>query len=577
MRITQQQMFNYKGLLAHAHICSAHCVKADMAWLMGKGRIVAILGGGLLAVGAVALLSSTNSNESVTRPTVPADASLEARGAAAFAGAGFGGISTDALASNAVPWRLVAAALVLEEQRRDPAAALSQETLDRVLARFGFLVNARVANLPPGIAMPASSLPLGMTHGEIAPIGGLQVRVANLGCAACHAGVTYDAGGRPQPRLAMLGSPNTSIDLEAYTLAVFRALRAQIDAPQLLPTAAALFPEMGWRERLSLRLIVLPLARQRLAELADVDRPLPFTNGAPGSTNGVAALKVALRAPLTDGGRGDGGVVSVPDLALRGWRSSLLVDGVYGMPGAGSGATTAPADAARRRSLAAIMTFFTVPSMGVHPDQALGSLPDAEAIMAFLGSYRAQRFPGPIDRIAAARGRAIYARDCAACHGSYDDNVSAPRLRAYPNWRGDVGTDSLRARNFDPSLAAAIAASPYQDRIALQPARGYVAPLLGGLWASAPYLHNGSVPTLAALLDPATRPQRFMVGGHMLDFERVGLRLTGEGSYPPDYRPFSNPTWIDTRMPGRRATGHRFGEQLSAADRRALIEYLKLL
>jgi hypothetical protein len=215
--------------------------------------------------------------------------------------------------------------------------------------------------------------------------------------------------------------------------------------------------------------------------------------------------------------------------------------------------------------------------MGVHPDKARSSLPDAEAIMSFLGSYRSQRYPGSIDRAAAASGRLIYDRQCAACHGSYDKNLEAPKLTSFPNWRGDVGTDALRASNFDAPLSSAVANSPYRDIIAVRRGRGYIAPPLSGLWATAPYLHNGSVPTLADLLSPASRPRRFMVGGHRLDFERVGLRLAADGSYPSDYRPFSTPVWIDTTTLGRGADGHRQGETLSDPEKRALMEYLKLL
>lgn len=544
---------------------------------MKRRAFIAWIGIGLLSSAGLAWLAAVPVTESHSRPQIAGSASAQARGAAAFAGAGFGGISTDALASNAVPWRIVAAALLLEERRRHPDADLSVATLDHILARFGFLPRARLINLPSGVPQPTAALPLGMTFGDIAPVGGSRVRVANLGCAACHAGVTYGPDGEAQPTRAALGMPNTSIDLEAYTLGVFRALRAQIDSPALIPTAQALFPDMGWRERTSLRLIVLPLARRRLAALADTDRPLPFTNGAPGSTNGVAALKLALQTPFIDGGRGDAGVVSIPDLGDRGWRSSLLADGIYGVPGALPGPTSAPPDAARLRALAAITTFFTVPSMGVHPDKAQGSLPDAQAIMAFLSRYRAQPFPGAIDRAAAARGRSIYARECAACHGSYDTSLVAPKLTSFPNWRGDVGTDPLRATNFDAPLAAAVGSSPYRDLIAVKPGRVYVAPPLSGLWASAPYLHNGSVPTLADLLSPEARPRRFMVGGHALDLRKVGLRLDADGRYPQGYRPFATPAWIDTAALGLHAGGHRHGEGLSAADKRSLIEYLKLL
>lgn len=532
----------------------------------------------LVACGGVLWGMARWTAESLTRPAIAADAPAAARGAAAFEGAGFGGIGVDALSSNAVPWRLVAAALVLDERRRDPGAALDTTTLDRVLRRFGFLTDATIVNQAPGTSPTTIDLPLGITAGDVAPVGGSVIRVANLGCAACHAGVTYGADGGPKPDRAMLGMPNSSIDLEAYTLAIFNALRRFAGSDQLLPAASALYPEMGWRERASLRLLVLPLARKRLAALAGADRPLPFPNGAPGSTNGVAALKAALHQPLLGGGREDAGVVSIPDLGDRVWRTSLLADGAYAVPGKPRQAPTTPEtiDVAHLRSLAAITTFFTVPSMGVHPDKAVASLDDATTIMAFLKAYRPQRFPGAIDAVRAAAGSVVYAQHCAACHGTYGGGA-APRLLRFPNWQGDVGTDPLRATAFDRGLVAAVAGTTYRTRIAVRVGRGYVAPPLTGIWASAPYLHNGSVPTLAMLLAPGTRVQRFMVGGHALDFTNVGMKLGADGTYPGGYQPFSQPAWIETREAGRSNGGHLFGESLSPRDRAALIEYLKLL
>lgn len=516
--------------------------------------------------------------ESLTRPAVAAGSSAAIRGAAAFEGAAFGGIGMDALTSNAVPWRLVTAALVLDERARDPAAPLDATTLDRVLRRFGFLVGATVVNRPPEAAPAATGLPIGVTTGDLAPIGGSLIRVSNLGCAACHAGVTYETDGRPRPDRVMLGMPNSSIDLEAYTMAIFRALRRHAGSERLLPAVQALYPEMSWRERASLRWMVMPLVRKRLAELAAVDRPLPFPNGSPGSTNGVAALKTALGQRMIGGGAGDAGVVSIPDLGDRVWRTSLLADGAYAVPRRPRQAPTTAAtiDGAHLRALAEITTFFTVPSMGVHPDKAVVSLEDATAIMTFLKNYRPQRFPGAIDTTRATDGAAVYAQRCAACHGDYGGGP-APRLARFPNWQGDVGTDRLRSVAFDRGLADAVAGTAYRTRIAVRTGGGYVAPPLTGIWASAPYLHNGSVPTLAALLAPATRLPRFMVGGHALDQARVGLQLGPNGAYPSGYRPFSQPAWIDIRAAGRSNGGHTFGATLSAKDRAALIEYLKLL
>ena len=529
-------------------------------------------------IGALGWATARGDTESLTRPAVPVHASPVQRGAAAFEGGGFGGISTDALASNAVPWRVVAAALVLNARTRDARLPADKRTLKQVLAGFGFLPGAVAINRPAGLGRRGGDLPLGFTAGDLAPIGGSKVRVANLGCAACHAGVTYDAAGRPRPTQAMLGMPNTSLDLEAYTLTVFRAFRRFANDPRLIPTAEALFPEMDWRERQSLRLLVLPLAKRRLAALSGADRPMSFPNGAPGSTNGVAALKAALGIPLAGGGMTDVGVVSIPDLGHRMWKTSLLVDGAYAVPNQPRTAALEPGavNDAHLRSLAAITTFFTVPSMGVHPDKALHNLPDGEAIAAFLVTYRPQPFPDNIDAASAAKGAMVYAAACASCHGTYSP-APAPRLVRYPNWIGDVGTDPLRSQLFDRRLVRAVQTSIYRNRIAAGAGQGYVAPPLTGIWASAPYLHNGSVPTLAGLLSPAQRPVRFQVGGHALDYAAVGLRLEADGSYPTGYRPFSRPAWLDTREPGRSSAGHRFGETLAPEDKAALIEFLKQL
>jgi mono/diheme cytochrome c family protein len=421
-------------------------------------------------------------------------------------------------------------------------------------------------------------MPLGMTFGDLALVGGAPVRVANLGCAACHASVTYRADGTPDPGRAWLGMPNTSIDLEAYTQAIFTALRGAVGAPgALMDTVAALHPEAGWRERQVLRWIVLPQVRARLAGI-EGDRPLPFPNGLPGSTNGVAALKFAFGLPLAGGGAGDAGIVSVPDLAQRHWRTSLLADGAYAVPGvARQSPVTAGTQGDRLRELAAITTFFTVPSMGVHPDAAAGYLPEAEDIFAFLSEvYAPQPFPGPVDEGLAGAGAAVYAAECAACHGVYELREGRAELTVFPNWIGDVGTDPLRAEAFTAALAETIGETAYAGTISAEATGLYAAPPLGGLWASAPYLHNGSVPSVAALLDPDARPVRFMVGGHALDLGALGI-LLDEGEYPAGYVPFSTPVPYDTTRPGQGNGGHEFGQDLGPEDKRALIEFLKLL
>jgi mono/diheme cytochrome c family protein len=111
----------------------------------------------------------------------------------------------------------------------------------------------------------------------------------------------------------------------------------------------------------------------------------------------------------------------------------------------------------------------------------------------------------------------------------------------------------------------------------LQAPEAYKARPLDGVWATAPYLHNGSVPDLMALLSPVTeRPRRFYVGDLEFDPERVGYRSDkASGLFE-----------LDTAKPGNSNRGHEFsnasgegviGPELSEDQRRALVEYLKTL
>ena len=111
---------------------------------------------------------------------------------------------------------------------------------------------------------------------------------------------------------------------------------------------------------------------------------------------------------------------------------------------------------------------------------------------------------------------------------------------------------------------------------------GYVAPALDGIWLTAPYLHNGSVPTLWHLMHPRERPRRFIVGGHRLDYARVGIagEVASDGVYrdEPAHRAFAESVLIDTLEHGRSNAGHSWPfELLDESQKRSLLEYLKLL
>jgi hypothetical protein len=100
----------------------------------------------------------------------------------------------------------------------------------------------------------------------------------------------------------------------------------------------------------------------------------------------------------------------------------------------------------------------------------------------------------------------------------------------------------------------------------------YEARVLQGIWATAPYLHNGSVPTLWELLTPPKdRKSTFMVGSRLFDAKDVG--------FVTDQSPFKSGSFTadPANANGNGNGGHVYGTTLSETDRRALLEYLKTL
>jgi mono/diheme cytochrome c family protein len=127
---------------------------------------------------------------------------------------------------------------------------------------------------------------------------------------------------------------------------------------------------------------------------------------------------------------------------------------------------------------------------------------------------------------------------------------------------GPARNDSLRDQ-LEISLKALAARHDTQKSVLAYKARP-----LDGIWATSPYLHNGSVPTLWDLLQPpASRPRTFHVGSRELDPQKVGFETT----------PAPDTFLFDTTITGNSNAGHTYGTTLSDDERRALIEYLKTL
>jgi mono/diheme cytochrome c family protein len=535
-------------------------------------------------------MSGSSSDFGATRHQAPREADL---GQARMLFDDFGTLNTHALETVASPWKLYSVALLMAEA---PKLGLPVEraSLRPVLEQFGFLFPDSIGNWDARVGPPPRfDAPIGATRGMIhGLLPGIGLEVRNNGCATCHSGSLYDAQGLPT-RTVWLGLPNTWIDFEGYAEAVFAGLKLGMrDERVFMMTMEHVYPDMRRGERFTYRHFVLPRLRRELkAIVAARDRALVFDNGGPGVTNGVGALKLQLGL-ISDRtyAAQEVGLTSIPNLADRAFRTSLLYDGTYVVRGGTRfrPVTRDEANLANAERHAEIVAFFTLGTAGNDAATAERMIPRMREVMRWLARYQPPPFPGVVDGALATQGAEVFASHCAACHGRYQPDAARQRLAEYPNRlvpQDAMDTDSVRWMLVDDSVLqwqASHPKHPFVRHVEAARTGGYVAPILTGLWASAPYMHNNSVPTLWHLMHPDERPARFDVGGHRLDYVRMGVALErgadGVWRYPGDYTPRSRPVVYDTSLPGRSNRGHNFPfSALSEDEKAAVLEYLKTL
>ena len=248
------------------------------------------------------------------------------------------------------------------------------------------------------------------------------------------------------------------------------------------------------------------------------------------------------------------------------------------------------------------------------------------------------RWPWPVDSALADRGKIIFETtgDCARCHASKPGKVQFPDEHTWATPVEDVGSDKRQYQVLKrkaqpgvlqgaqiPMLVKPLANPSYVVDILAVSALGsilqshaifksfrwpspqglngayaslqhiknlsagladakplYEARVLEGIWAAAPYLHNGSVPTLKDLLKPAAeRPPSFKVGP-AYDLETVGLAVEQPAQSSTLTTDLGGGAWPSKdcgRDSGNSRCGHEYGVQLSEEDKKALLEYLKTL
>jgi mono/diheme cytochrome c family protein len=207
---------------------------------------------------------------------------------------------------------------------------------------------------------------------------------------------------------------------------------------------------------------------------------------------------------------------------------------------------------------------------------------DFRTIEGWIASLEPPVWKGPVDRSLADRGAAVFADHCASCHGTYGSGGEYPD-RVIPI--EEVGTDRARLDSLTAKERVDLNASWFghfgddaQGMREREEPAGYVAPPLDGVWASAPYFHNGSVPTLWHVLHPAERPSVWRRTPAGYDDARVGLEVEELADLPAGRLPSAERRrHFDTRKPGKSAAGHDFPDALTEAEKTAVLEYLKTL
>lgn len=195
----------------------------------------------------------------------------------------------------------------------------------------------------------------------------------------------------------------------------------------------------------------------------------------------------------------------------------------------------------------------------------------------WLLDFKPPKYPYPIDSKLADQGRPLYKAYCAACHGADGENFAGQYV-GHVTPIEQIGTDRWRLDSYTYDLAVnqgtLYSAYPEYRFQHFRKTYGYANAPLDRIWLRAPYLHNGSVPTLRDLLEPsAQRPKLFYRGNDLYDAHKVGFVT----NMPDDgrgrkYFPF------DVSVAGNGNQGHegeRYGTLLSEEQKSALVEYLK--
>jgi mono/diheme cytochrome c family protein len=373
-------------------------------------------------------------------------------------------------------------------------------------------------------------------------------RVAN-NCASCHA-ARYRTSLEENPTFVGSGAGHT-----LYLVALFRffvdcARDPRFNADNMM-REIRLVTKLSWIDRMIYRFILIPVTKKRLLERE-------------------AQFAWIYRRDLPDWGRGRDDAMNLTKYFLL----KLPMDDSTGptdMPPIWNlkkydreGTTMNLAGDSHDAYSVIIDSALGV--IGAAPKRKEEFLEQVKWLQQYLRAKEPPKFPFPINQKLAAAGKSVFDANCATCHASDKTGKRMP-LEA-------VGTDPERIRtwNKDNAIAANKVVRGFgieRKGLVEAPLEGYNPPFLDGVWLRAPYLHNGSVPSLRDLLTaPEKRPKVFWRGYDLYDPVSMGFVSQGAEAQRVG-------TKHDTSERAAGNQGHTFGTNLPQGSKDALIEYLK--
>jgi Cytochrome C oxidase, cbb3-type, subunit III len=405
-------------------------------------------------------------------------------------------------------------------------------------ARFGFVYETPTSPRPIGTSIREQPIPL-----------------LGLNCAACHTGTVRDAP--DGPARFVLGMPAQQLDAQAYLRFLFAVGQdPRFNPDTLLQAVHADDPSFSALNDLLFRYYIIPRTQRALQERGQAfswmnSRP----DFLPGRVDTFNPYKQRLNERLGPSAGIDiatdnsVGTADLPSLWNQRPREGMWLhwDG-----------NNNSVDERNRSA-----------TLGAGASEASLDNDSLARVHDWIDDLPAPQFPP--DRVNLERTRAgeqIWNRQCASCHA-----FGAPQVGQVTPI-SELGTDRSRLDSFTPELAKAMTefGRGYNWQFShFRKTDGYANMPLDGLWLRAPYLHNGSVPTLRDLLKPpGQRPAVFYRGYDMYDYDSVGFVSSGAEAERYGQR-------YDTAVEGNGNGGHVYGTDLSQADQDALLEYLKTL